>query len=314
MRHTLYTKEFFTRQILGISALGIDLHADAIAYTALKKSGRALVLGSHGRIPLPDSTYEGGVIRDKMKLIGALKRIRTHSRMRYVRASIPEEHVYVIDMTVPKTEKKKVLDRIKTKLAEILPVFFNDILINYEILSEDQESFHLNVAIAKKPFVDEYLDALKTAGFSVVSLEFRSAAIADAIVGKNDTIPKLIVSLEQNKLSVFAITDGFIMAGYVSMINADRDFHLIKEKIDRAYIEWQSVERGRQIDTVILTGVRANEYGLADYLSIGLKMRVEIANVWTNVNSFDAYIPEITQEESLGYAGAIGLALVDFEK
>lgn len=315
MKHTLYSKSFLERKIFPSSTLGIDLHEGGITFAALKRSaGETYALKAYGTTELGTDAFGSGVIRNKAKVRQALTLARKKSGMRYVRASIPEEHVYVIDMTLPRAEKKKVMEKIKTKLADILPAFLGDMLINYEILSEDRESFHLNVSIAKKSFVDEYLALLTAAGFSVVSLEFRSAAIATAVIDEKDKAPKLIASVEGRRLGVFGVTDGFILAGYVSEIDSPRDFQMIKEKIDRAYIEWHKLEPEQKIGEIILCGEGSREIGLADYLSIGLKMNVTLANVWTNVHSFAEHIPEITRNESMAYAAAIGLALEDFKK
>lgn len=314
MRHTLYSKEFIVRKLSGVPALGLDLSEGAIHYVSLKKAKHGLVLRTHGTVDIPDAVYSRGFIKDTPKLLSILKMIRKKSGTRYARASIPEEQVYVIDMTLPIADKKKVIDKITKRLVEILPAFFDDMLVNYEILSEDKESFHLNVAIAKKTFVDEYLKLLDEAGFSVVSLEFRTAAIAHALIEKKDGEPKLVVSLEHTKLAVFGAASGIVLAGIVSEIDSPRNFHLVKEKVDRAYIEWQRTQPGQQFGTVLLCGPIANEEGLAEYLAVSLKLPVELGNVWTNVNTFDRYIPEIPRGASLGYHAAIGLALADFEK
>lgn len=311
MKHTLYTKSYLLR---ASPALGIDLSEGGITYAALKRTPLGLVLRTHGRAELPYSAYNNGAFHDKTKVEGALRLIKKQSRMRYVRATIPEEQVYVLDMTLPKIEKRKVIQKIKTHLGELLPAFFNEMLISYEILSQDKETFHLNVSVAKKAFVDEYLTLLKKAGFSVVSLEFRSAAIADAVIPRTSHEPCLVAVLDQGKLSVFGVTDGFIVAGYTSGIDSPSNFLAIKEKIDRAYIEWHKATPAQTIKTIVLAGALGATPGLVDYLSVSLKMRVVLADVWTNVNTFDKYIPELTLGHSLGYAPAIGLALADFEK
>jgi Tfp pilus assembly PilM family ATPase len=314
MKHTLYSKNFLARNLFSMPTLGIDLHEGGISFAALKKSGTHSVLRAHGTISLGADAVSMGVIRESRKVRQALKDIRKKTGMRYVRASIPEEHVTIVDMTLAKTEKKKVIEKIRTKLADILPAFSGEVLINYEILSEDSEEFHLNVSIARKSFVDEYLTLLSDAGFSVVSLVFRSAAIAASLVAKKDAAPKLIACLEGNRLGVFGVMSGFIFACYVSEIDQSRDFLGIKEKIDRAYIEWRKLQPEQKGISVVLCGEGARESGLADYLSVSLKLDVSLGNVWENIQTFDEYIPEITKSESLAYAAAIGLALADFEK
>jgi type IV pilus assembly protein PilM len=63
------------------------------------------------------------------------------------------------------------------------------------------------------------------------------------------------------------------------------------------------------VDRVIVCGQDAMIVGLTRYLSSNLNLPVETANVWANHFSFDDYIPELSQTESLNYAVVSGLSL-----
>ena len=66
------------------------------------------------------------------------------------------------------------------------------------------------------------------------------------------------------------------------------------------------------IEKIILCGGDANLLGLTDYLSASLKIPVERADIWTNIDYRDGFIPEIEFNDSLRYATAVGLALGGF--
>lgn len=66
------------------------------------------------------------------------------------------------------------------------------------------------------------------------------------------------------------------------------------------------------IDKIILCGGDSNLVGLSDYLSLSLKLKVEHANVWTNILTIKNKIPEMTFEESLSYTTVLGLTLGDY--
>ncbi|MEK7090323.1 MAG: type IV pilus assembly protein PilM [Patescibacteria group bacterium] len=63
------------------------------------------------------------------------------------------------------------------------------------------------------------------------------------------------------------------------------------------------------IKKILLAGGDSNLVGFVEYLSSSIQSPVEHINAWSNVASFDEYIPEIHFRESLSYAPAIGLAL-----
>jgi type IV pilus assembly protein PilM len=90
----------------------------------------------------------------------------------------------------------------------------------------------------------------------------------------------------------------------------------LKDEINRRYVYWheKKVQQGEfpTIDTIYLCGGHSNLQGLADYLSVGLKLTVVQANPWINCVSFDSAIPDMSYETSVSYVTAIGLALSDY--
>lgn len=90
----------------------------------------------------------------------------------------------------------------------------------------------------------------------------------------------------------------------------------LKDEINRRFVYWH--ERKNQvgdfpaIDTIYLCGGHSNLRGLADYLSVSLKLRVVQANPWINCVSFNDAIPDMPYEISMSYVTTIGLALADF--
>jgi len=85
-------------------------------------------------------------------------------------------------------------------------------------------------------------------------------------------------------------------------------------EIKKIFLFWKSQtdKTGRpiqQIETILICGDEGHRSGLAEYIEGEVKKPAHIGDVWINVFSFHDYVPGIPLEESLGYAGAIGLAL-----
>ncbi|HVW71538.1 MAG TPA: pilus assembly protein PilM [Candidatus Paceibacterota bacterium] len=87
----------------------------------------------------------------------------------------------------------------------------------------------------------------------------------------------------------------------------------IREEIARRLDYWQT--RGvagsghEPVSRAIIVGGNATVKGLPEYLAAGLKIPVELGDVFTNFASRDRWLPPIDYTESLAYATAIGLAL-----
>lgn len=90
----------------------------------------------------------------------------------------------------------------------------------------------------------------------------------------------------------------------------------VAAELDRYIVYWQTHQDSKDSDTgrvpverVFLSGGNANIKGLAEYLSNTLRVPVEVGNVWVNAFSLDGYVPDMSFNDSLGYASAVGLAL-----
>ncbi len=103
--------------------------------------------------------------------------------------------------------------------------------------------------------------------------------------------------------------------------------NLLVEEIRKVFIYWNSINNFKSnvdavsglpnngnssagVKKILIAGKEAGVVGFRDFLAISLKTPVEVANVWTNILSFENEIPEISMRESLGYGTAFGLALL----
>ena len=92
---------------------------------------------------------------------------------------------------------------------------------------------------------------------------------------------------------------------------------VLRDEINKRYIFWHTHKDsngkvGDKIQKIILVGGNSNLYGLEDYLSSSLKVKVERADIWKNVFIEDGKIPPINFNDSMSYASAVGLALREF--
>lgn len=89
---------------------------------------------------------------------------------------------------------------------------------------------------------------------------------------------------------------------------------ILRDELARHYAYWGAHEddygKSRPpVEKIYLCGGDSNLAGFIDYLAAGLPVPVGLANVMVNVNSLEHYVPEISFNDSLRYATAIGLAL-----
>jgi Tfp pilus assembly PilM family ATPase len=84
------------------------------------------------------------------------------------------------------------------------------------------------------------------------------------------------------------------------------------EEISKIYwhAHGEKKEKGTvKIGKIVLCGEGANREGVKEYIFGNVGIPTEIVDVWKNAFSFDKYVPDISREDSLGFAAAVGLAL-----
>lgn len=94
---------------------------------------------------------------------------------------------------------------------------------------------------------------------------------------------------------------------------------ILRDEISKHFLYWQThkdeeSKNNMPIKKIILCGGDSNLIGLADYLSVSMKVPVEMANVWTNIVNTENYIPEMNFKQALSFSTALGLALGGCDK
>lgn len=94
---------------------------------------------------------------------------------------------------------------------------------------------------------------------------------------------------------------------------------ILRDELVKHFLYWhthKNEEGGSNppITKIILCGGDSNLIGLSDYLSVSMKVSVEMANVWINIiENTDKYVPDINFKQALSFAAALGLALRDYD-
>lgn len=88
----------------------------------------------------------------------------------------------------------------------------------------------------------------------------------------------------------------------------------LADEMNKHFVYWHTHpdNKGRKnplIERIILVGGDSNLGGFAEHLSLLLKTKMDLGNVWVNAFSLDEVIPDMPFSDSLSYPAAIGLAL-----
>ncbi len=93
---------------------------------------------------------------------------------------------------------------------------------------------------------------------------------------------------------------------------------VLRDEVLKHFLYWHTHKDGEggdnpPIKKIILCGGDSNLMGLSDYLTISMKTKVEMANVWVNIVDTERHIPNIDFKRALSFAAALGLVLRGYE-
>src|SRR4051812_4332633 len=90
-----FTKHFPTPKFLDIPYAGLHISDDAVRIIEYSHSRKNLTVRRYGGRMLPKGVIEGGEIKDEKTLIEALAALSKELKVYVVKASLPEEKMYL---------------------------------------------------------------------------------------------------------------------------------------------------------------------------------------------------------------------------
>lgn len=342
-----------------MNSCAIDISDQSIKFGELVATSSGLHLGKYGKEKIPAGVVSSGKIEDEGKLISILKDLKKRYKLYFVRVSLPEEHMYLFELTLPKIEKEKIKEVILLQIEEHVPLKAEDSVFDYSLIREDGDNLFIEVSAISRNIMESYLYVFKSAGLFPLSFELEAEAISRAIVPFGDKKPVMIVDFGDTRTGIFISYGGNVFLTTTISIGGEnltnmiaKNFEIsfeeaekmkrqygldgtskvedifpsilnglsvLRDEILKQYNYWQEhcednvCFKKEPVDRIVLCGGDSNLIGLADYLSLGLKVKVEHANVWTNILNIKAKVPGMSFEESLSYTTVLGLALGDYK-
>lgn len=353
---SLFYKFFPVPRYMEMGAMGFDLSEVSLRFAKLLFRGYEPELIDYGEYLVPPGAISLGRVQNADSLRELLRKVKDEHDVKFVHISLPESHVYHVEMDIRAVQKKELRESIELQLEEYVPLKVSEVFFDYDVIEAAKQKhgfLAVAVSVVPKEVVVPYMEVFASAGLTLISVDVDANAVARAVIPKGDPGTFMIIDMGRVKTGVYVVSRGFVrfasdieMGGksLVSTIEKNvgcstEDARALKEKcygedpiteevrkslvavfsdlveeINKHFVYWHThkdkngVER-EKIEKIVLVGTESMLFGFQDYLSGGLHAPVDMANVWTNVFSFDKHIPKIGFHDSLRFTTAIGLAL-----
>lgn len=316
-------KYFPSPKFLKVPWIGLDMTDESLRIVELVSGSNnsGLKLGRFAEKEIPAGTVESGVIKDRAKLISALKELRKVSPTPYVNASLPEEKSYLFTATVNDGDDDAIRQNIEFILEENVPLKPAETLFEYDVISSGPDkSGKILVSVTAMPssVADEYNSVFIESGFIPYSMEVEGRPLIRCLLPRGDKRVLLAVTCNERNVGIFLVAGGVIRFTSTTRIDlvdsGDTDFNstladFVSNEIDKVHSYWHGKSPSSKIESIIISGKKANDTKFLSELRKRSSTKIEIANVWINVFDPSSDVPEIEHDDSLRYATAIGLAL-----
>jgi Tfp pilus assembly PilM family ATPase len=300
-------------------SVGLEFSGKSVRFVELIRKNRKIEVGHFGEVPLLPGTIAGGIITGADHLKNLLKKLKKEFNWKNVWVSIGEQYSLPLRLTIPKVCPKGAKETIELKIRDLVSLGDKEFEFEHKVTREADDSYDIEInAIHPLPRETHY-SILKSAGFKQVDFLAESEAIKQALIDSDNKSAYLIVYFGEDKLKIITVSDGLIrdqllisLPSKIAEQMADsKNFSSLKDKIDNQMVSWGLDHKSSQkIKQIILCGKISNLPALAEYLEFNLKIPSVLGNVWTNLFSFDDYIPPIALEESMPYVVPVGLAQI----
>lgn len=319
--------DFFpTPKFLGMPSVGIDISDQAVRFVEIvhSESGhQRFHLKSFGEKKIANDVISSGFINKPEEIKKFLTEISKERGFKFVSVSLPEEKGYLFKTELPNIDEKYFAENIELRLEENVPIDATKAVFDYNLIRHHDVGKHTEAVVTVVPnkVIDVYSDLFQGASLIPISYELVTQAVARAVVPQGEMETYLIVYVGDVRTGFGIVSGGALQ--FTSTINVGRAINpddvekkrcIIKDEIVKLFLYWQNRnEKGNKpIKRVIVSGKDAVTPGFKEYLADIAGCSVELANVWVNVFDFSDQIPEMSFEDSLDYAPAIGLAISRF--
>ncbi|MDE2188828.1 MAG: pilus assembly protein PilM, partial [Patescibacteria group bacterium] len=166
MKSSTFFKLFPPPKFLEMPYAGIDISDTSVHCLMYRHTRHGIELDRFGTKPLPKGAIEAGVILDEKAVVEAVRSLANELKVTYVKASLPEERMYLFKTQVPFGTAAEIHENIALRLEENVPLPAAEAVFYFDLIRSPLTNNHhtASVSVAPRKLVESYLTVLDKAG------------------------------------------------------------------------------------------------------------------------------------------------------
>ncbi|MEA3399416.1 MAG: pilus assembly protein PilM [Patescibacteria group bacterium] len=254
---------FPTPKLLLMPSFALDISDKSIKYGELKMGSKGLYLGRFGKKEIPEGVIISGKIEKESQLIKMLKELRKEQNLHFVRVALPEEQIYLFNISLPK-EVGDIREAILLQLEEYVPLGAEEVLFDYEIVSVIKGNILTQVTAIPEVVVQKHLNVFEKAGLFPISFELEGQAVARAVIPKGNKEALMVVDFGETRTGISIVNNEKVsftstvdMGGDILTKMIAKNFSISYEEAEELKIEYCTKKNTEKenIFPIILNGL-----------------------------------------------------------
>lgn len=261
---------------------------------------------------LAPGIIESGQVKNGEKLIKTLQDLRPLLPSPFVKFAIPDETSYVFTARVPVLPGKKADESVAFVLEENVPLPLSEANFDFIPLKVEKGAagfFSKVVATAaSSALVEAYVSALRAASIEPLQCVNESQAMARSVIPSGYTGSSIITYIHKGLIGIYAAKGQIIEFSSITKTDDKNYIQTIVSELANTHKYWEEHKGGEEEEIrYFLCGRHDLCAGALGEINRLRGIKAVIASVWVNLIDLDEYIPELSFEDSLKFASAVGL-------
>lgn len=141
-----------------------------------------------------------------------MKEMHKTIKRTFVCVSLPEEQVYIFNVTIPSMKSSDVRNAIMLQLEDHVPIATIDAVFDYDLFIQTDTEMTFQVAvISLQTVIDSYFTLFEGTGFTPLSFELEAQSIARAIVPEEDKRAFMVIDFGETRTGISVVYKGLVL-------------------------------------------------------------------------------------------------------
>ncbi|MCH7541979.1 type IV pilus assembly protein PilM [Patescibacteria group bacterium] len=191
---------------------GLDIGTYSIKAVQFSGSAEKPVFIAAGQVRTPPKKQNVDAQKSNSEIANAIKTLHKEAHMstNKVITAFPESQIFTRVVEMPQLSSSELKKAINWEAEQYVPIPINEVKLDWQILGDSKTTGKVEVLLIAAPInlINQYMDILKQAGLSPLSLETEITAVSRSLVQRIEGAPTtMVISIGASTTDLSIIED-----------------------------------------------------------------------------------------------------------